>query len=1338
MKDLRASLAARDGEVSALKESLRSLGAELREHDEKIEEEMHEWQSSQEIAGVGGGKADAQVAYLESIRRIRRVVGKITPRGAGILVVSKGHGSLVKFAGRKGLHFPQDESGHYAGYPTSDLGAIAHLEAMRARGAGYLIVPAVALWWLDHFRKFAAHLDDRYAVIHHDPETCVIFVLTSAAKGAAADGWSRLEHAVAEHEVVRGTQASILNWDTGLDFAGRLPGAIVFEPRPGQAVLPYLDTSIDMIVLPSRDPLRLAEARRVATSAVVTFEEARRVGCGPKFTIEWQKVGDWTFTFSAEVFCLIPDPRLLTREWLAEFRTAFPLNFSGKFHAITSQTGLPATLRKTLPRWLNVHPARNPIEVCNRLARQSKEELLLFAECGLLPLPGSIASLLGTFRGFPAAGLVGGKLLTSLGTLRELGRTALPDGSFGMIGSGEWACDAPEYSYVREVGICSGSLAATPRTLFVDLGGFDNELTVPAYALADYAEKVGIAGWRIFCQPEAVVVVPDASAIDREAEDHCRRIFAERLHTAQREPKPLQKQILIASPRLPEFDRECGSKRVFDLIEMLREEWTVTFIAQDLAGSDQRYVRLLQRRGVATFFASAEGVERAVRHAQPDVAILSFWQMAEALLPALRRHAPTTRVIVDSQDLHFLRTARQGLRKFSPHDPVRHLDNKYGLDTVRELNCYAAADAVLAVSDKETGLINDFTADSGLARTVPLCEDAPETVTPFRDRRGILFIGNFWHQPNVEAVEYLCREIIPRLDPALLARHPVMIVGHQLNDRIRNFAQGLDHVRMVGWVPTLEPYLRSARVSAVPLLHGAGTKGKVIQSLMHGLPVVTTRIGAEGLSLRHREHALIADDPATLAEAICDLLTKGSVWTRMSRAGRDHISKAHGRRTVKERLIDAIAQVHLRPPLPAVSPVPAPRTQPPDYASIVEHVRDAVARTVPNGATVAVVSKGDGNLLDLGARQSWHFPRAESGAYAGFHPRDSTEVIAHLDSLRATGCEFLVIPSTAFWWLDHYADFRAHLATRCHEILSESACLIFALGEPLADAKATCPSPACLCTTAPESAGPPVPLDPATIEQFRPRLPSELKKHIRGLSVAGLNVLVLGIYLANKQNNAADTVAIIGQDSRHSVTQRWLALGGPAPTDHVAEVTARTIEDRVPKFQLLNELMAEQDLNSYDYVLLVDDDVILPNDFVDSLISLQHTLGFALAQPARTANSYTDHPIVEQQLGVLARQTRFVEIGPVVSLHRSIYDIVFPFDTSNEMGWGYENVWAHALSKRGIKMGIIDALPVDHSIRKPVAHYDWGAADLQRADYLARHPHFTYDECFHVLDIVSF
>ena len=122
------------------------------------------------------------------------------------------------------------------------------------------------------------------------------------------------------------------------------------------------------------------------------------------------------------------------------------------------------------------------------------------------------------------------------------------------------------------------------------------------------------------------------------------------------------------------------------------------------------------------------------------------------------------------------------------------------------------------------------------------------------------------------------------------------------------------------------------------------------------------------------------------------------------------------------------------------------------------------------------------------------------------------------------------------------------------------------------------------------------------------------------------------------------------------------------------------LRERVPKYVILNELLAAEDLERFDFVVNIDDDIVLPDRFLDQFLPLQARLQFAIGQPARTSNSFIDHPIVEQQRGALARETLFVEIGPVLSVHRCAFDIVFPFDLSSPMGWGYENVWSHRAS----------------------------------------------------------
>jgi hypothetical protein len=116
------------------------------------------------------------------------------------------------------------------------------------------------------------------------------------------------------------------------------------------------------------------------------------------------------------------------------------------------------------------------------------------------------------------------------------------------------------------------------------------------------------------------------------------------------------------------------------------------------------------------------------------------------------------------------------------------------------------------------------------------------------------------------------------------------------------------------------------------------------------------------------------------------------------------------------------------------------------YRQLRERIRSRVAELVPPGAIALVISKGDGALLDLPGRQGWHFPQTRAGTYAGYHPADSEEAISHLESLRARGAGYLVIPATARWWLDHYTGFRQHLEQHYLRLdRTEDPCAVFAL-----------------------------------------------------------------------------------------------------------------------------------------------------------------------------------------------------------------------------------------------------------------------------------------------------
>jgi GT2 family glycosyltransferase len=121
------------------------------------------------------------------------------------------------------------------------------------------------------------------------------------------------------------------------------------------------------------------------------------------------------------------------------------------------------------------------------------------------------------------------------------------------------------------------------------------------------------------------------------------------------------------------------------------------------------------------------------------------------------------------------------------------------------------------------------------------------------------------------------------------------------------------------------------------------------------------------------------------------------------------------------------------------------------YGNSVTGVREQIERSVPAGATVLVVSRGDSELLRVGAREARHFPRDDNGRYLGHHPAGDEEAIALLEAEWAAGAEYLVIPTAETWWLDHYPGFATHLEVYCRAEVHGS-CAIYALEPALARA----------------------------------------------------------------------------------------------------------------------------------------------------------------------------------------------------------------------------------------------------------------------------------------------
>ena len=499
----------------------------------------------------------------------------------------------------------------------------------------------------------------------------------------------------------------------------------------------------------------------------------------------------------------------------------------------------------------------------------------------------------------------------------------------------------------------------------------------------------------------------------------------------------MTRRALICAYAPPQPDRDSGSRRLWHLMEFLRDAgWALSFLTASQVGED-RYAEDLRRLGIAVYDGTDIRPEDVLVHGRFDLAVCAYWQVGEFYMPLVREVSPETCVIVDSVDLHFVREARRIFAHGAPDGGARLLGPGYGSETAAELSVYAAADAVLAVSPDEAELLGGLVGDPGLAFWVPDAEDLAASPIRLRDRTGIIFVGSFRHLPNVDALEYFCADIAPLLDRSLLERHPVSIVGAGLEEEAPPAARRLQHAQLIGWTPSLTPYIEGARVSVVPLRYGAGTKRKVLQALMVGTPVVTTAVGAEGLDLVSDKHVLVAEEPAAFAHAIDRVLQDDALWRRLSKAGRRQVAANHSTEAVRTRLLAAVDAALARPRKATMltnggRKLYEYRTRLQEYPKLVAELREALPGFVGKDETLLVFSEGCEDLLQLDVAEARHFPPLEiDGAGARPSAAGRQVVLSLLQEEIDRGAAYLVVPKRLQHALRYYPELLEHLETHC-------------------------------------------------------------------------------------------------------------------------------------------------------------------------------------------------------------------------------------------------------------------------------------------------------------------
>jgi GT2 family glycosyltransferase/glycosyltransferase involved in cell wall biosynthesis len=565
------------------------------------------------------------------------------------------------------------------------------------------------------------------------------------------------------------------------------------------------------------------------------------------------------------------------------------------------------------------------IASCNRGAKKAHGNYLVFLNNDTLVTNGWLSALVNTFVEEPRAGVVGAKLIYPDGRLQEAGGIIWRDASGWNYGKFDDP-EKPEYNYLREVDYCSAAALMIPKSLFTSGGGFDSRYAPGYYEDTDLAFKVRQAGYKVLYQPLSEVIHyegatggTDVSTGAKKYQEINRSSFAEMwsielskkpatgdLSFLRQPRQPWGKNVLVIDHHLPMPDRDSGSLRMFQMLRILHElGHRVTFIPDNLANIPP-YTGELQKRGIEVLYHPyiKKVCDYLISHgALLDAVVLSRCDFARKHIADVRLHAPQSRVIFDTVDLHYLREDREAQLTLDP-EVCRKARERQQL----EHELIEQADETWVVSPVEQRLLQEKWPGKSI-QLVSNIVDIPGSKTPFAFRRDWLFIGGFQHRPNIDAVLFFMQEIYPFVSERLQDAK-FYIIGDKVPPEIAALAT--ERIIVAGLQRDVRTFFNSVRLSVAPLRFGAGIKGKINQSMAFGVPVVATSLAVEGMGLIDREDILVADDPEDFARALVELYESEELWNRLSENGIKKTRALYSTDTARKKLEFLFSDKHLR------------------------------------------------------------------------------------------------------------------------------------------------------------------------------------------------------------------------------------------------------------------------------------------------------------------------------------------------------------------------------------------------------------------------------------------
>lgn len=351
------------------------------------------------------------------------------------------------------------------------------------------------------------------------------------------------------------------------------------------------------------------------------------------------------------------------------------------------------------------------------------------------------------------------------------------------------------------------------------------------------------------------------------------------------------RKVVIIGNNIPEPNSTAAGGRMMQLISIFQEMHLEVIFCCATVPSD----RSMDFKSLGIVFHLIElnndSFNQWISAIMPDFVLYDRFYIEEQYGWRVAESCPSARTILDTEDLHFLRKARQRALK-----KKNELDHSFfnHPDAYREIASIKRCDLSLIISSYEMKLLeNTFQIEPQKLFYIPLLVDSNFKVSKpkFSDTQDFFHIGNFMHAPNEDAVWQLKKQIWTKIHKQL-PKAKLHIYGAYPKPKHLNWHNEKEGFLVHGAVNEVSEAFDHKRILLTPLRFGGGLKGKIIDAMKYGVPVVTTGIGAEGIAESDSFNGLISKTNDDFVENAIRLYTQPDLWEQKQKKGFELLENA--------------------------------------------------------------------------------------------------------------------------------------------------------------------------------------------------------------------------------------------------------------------------------------------------------------------------------------------------------------------------------------------------------------------------------------------------------------